>query len=190
MPHLMYFAGIVNLMEQALHFTYEDAADVAEPLLWCFQARCPHSSEHSWSRGEKDAEGEPGGTPYQHRLLQGHAFRSLMRSGRRRSPEQASLHAVWRPRQGVVRQQAAVWHGRHLYTCLPGSSWQAPKPIELCCEIRRKVSGTRSEVVRKLFPEVFRSPPPPAPKPFRNAPRKFSGSAQKISGISRRLSET
>lgn len=32
MPHLMYFTGIVNLMEQALHFTYEDAADVVKKM--------------------------------------------------------------------------------------------------------------------------------------------------------------
>ena len=38
MPHLMYFTGIVDLMEQALHFTYEDATDVAEPLMWCFSS--------------------------------------------------------------------------------------------------------------------------------------------------------
>ncbi|CAE7819226.1 unnamed protein product [Symbiodinium sp. CCMP2592] len=32
MPHLMYFTGIVDLMEQALHFTYEDATDIVKKM--------------------------------------------------------------------------------------------------------------------------------------------------------------
>ena len=132
----------------------------------------PHDSEHCRSRGEEDAEGEPGGTPYQHGLLQGHAVRSLMRIGHRSSPEQASSHAV-----EIATKLACSDFGPLSgadSTTLPGSSPQASKPAK---GKPPKVFQDPLGSFRKLFPEVFRSPPPEA---FRKPPPKFFGSTGRL----------